>query len=134
MRVVLDSNVIIAAFATRGICDLIFEYCLSKHKIIASEFILREINANLEKKLKLPKKNVKEIISFLKSNCEIYAPPKLEVQVSRDIDDNQILSLADFSSADFIITGDKDLLVLKSFNNIPILTPRNFAEKMKKQN
>lgn len=132
MKVVLDSNVVIAAFATRGICDLIFEYCLTEHRIILSEFILKEVKANLRKKLRLPKANIKEIISFLKSNCDIYSPPKLDIRICRDPDDDQILSLAYFSNAEFMITGDKDLLDLGSFKNIPILTPRDFAEKMKK--
>ena len=132
MKVVLDSNVVIAAFATRGICDLIFEYCLTEHRIILSEFILKEVKANLEKKLKLPKANIKEIISFLNSNCEIYSPPKLDVRVCRDPDDDRILSLAYFSNAEFMITGDKDLLDLGSFKNIPIVTPRDFAVKIKK--
>ncbi len=43
MRLVLDSNVIIAVFATRGLCHALFEYCLENHKVIVCEEILAEL-------------------------------------------------------------------------------------------
>jgi predicted nucleic acid-binding protein len=46
----------------------------------------------------------------------------------RDKDDLRILGLAKVEEPDYIITGDKDLLVLKQFEGIPIITPREFWE------
>ena len=128
MKIVLDSNVLIAAFATRGLCDVVFEHCISEHQIATSRFVLDEVKKNLGKKLKLPQSTISEIESFLKTHCEIHPAPKLGEKVSRDPDDDNILSLAVHSSSDMIITGDRDLLVLKSYKNIPIITPRDFAD------
>lgn len=134
MRVVLDSNVLIAAFATRGLCDVIFEHCINEHEIIISDFILKEVRMNLRQKLKLPKNTVFKIESYLRSHCEIYKSPRLKEKVSRDPDDDNILSLAVYSDSDLIITGDKDLLVSNSYKNIPIITPREFADLIRKNN
>jgi predicted nucleic acid-binding protein len=46
----------------------------------------------------------------------------------RDIDDVKILGLSEVAKPDYIITGDKDLLVLKKFHSVPIITPREFWE------
>ena len=50
--------------------------------------------------------------------------------VSRDPDDDNILAAALASGADFIVTGDLDLLHLKSYHKIKILTPREFLTKL----
>lgn len=133
MKIVLDSNVLIAAFATRGLCDVIFEHCLNEHQIIISKFILKEIKSNLKRKFKLPETTISEIESFLKSHCEIYSPPKLKESISRDPDDDNILSLAVNSDSELIITGDKDLLILKSYKDIPVITPRDFADLIRRK-
>ena len=51
----------------------------------------------------------------------------------RDPDDVKVLSLAVDSKADYIVTGDKDLLVLKKYEGIPILNPRSFSDILRKQ-
>ena len=48
--------------------------------------------------------------------------------VSRDTDDNKILKCALEGNADFIITGDKDLLVLKEYKNIKIINPKGYLD------
>jgi len=49
-----------------------------------------------------------------------------EGKLGRDSDDDNILSCALNGNADLIITGDKDLLILKEFNGIPIFSPGDF--------
>jgi len=48
MKIVLDANVIVAAFASRGLCESIFEVCLSEHELILCEDLLDEIERNLQ--------------------------------------------------------------------------------------
>lgn len=50
MKIVLDTNVHIAALITRGVCSDLLEHCIQYHEIIASEFILSELHRNLSKK------------------------------------------------------------------------------------
>ncbi len=40
MRIVLDANVVVAAFAARGLCESLFELCLGSHEIVLSERLL----------------------------------------------------------------------------------------------
>jgi len=128
MKIVLDANVIIAAFAARGLCEAIMEVCISEHTIVLSDDLLGEILRNLRLKIKLPTKIVDNIGELLREHSNISIPVPLASDVCRDPDDIKILGLAIASNADYIVTGDKDLLVLKSFQDIPILNPRSFSD------
>jgi len=65
MKIVLDSNVIVSAFASRGLCESIFELCLSEHELILCDDLLSEITRVLRIKMKLPPKMVAPINDFL---------------------------------------------------------------------
>jgi putative PIN family toxin of toxin-antitoxin system len=128
MKIVLDANVIIAAFAARGLCESIMEVCLSEHDITLSDDLFDEILRNLRNKIKLPPDVVDNIGALLREHSNISIPVPLASEVCRDPDDIKILGLAVASGADYIVTGDKDLLILKSFQGIPILDPRSFSD------
>ena len=128
MRVILDTNVILAAFAGRGLAHALFELCLEKHEIIISGHILSEVQKNLRKKLKMPEDKVLLITAYLKEFCISSRYKKLDKDACRDIDDVKILGLAEVAKPNYIITGDNDLLVLKKFHSVPIVTPREFWE------
>ena len=128
MRVILDTNVILAAFAGRGLANGVFELCLDKHEIILSEHILTELKKNLQKKLKMPEDKVQRIIEYLREFCTISHYKRLDRMVCRDAEDAKILGLSEVAEPDYIITGDSDLLSLKEFNSVPIITPREFWE------
>lgn len=126
MRVVLDTNVIIAAFAARGLCAEVFEICLSDHAVILSEHILSETYEKLVKKISLPENTAKSIIEYLRDTAEVVEPESIDEAVCRDKDDVKIIGAALKGKARFIITGDDDLLVLKSYKGIRMVTPRDF--------
>jgi putative PIN family toxin of toxin-antitoxin system len=128
VKIVLDANVIIAAFAARGLCESIMEVCLSEHEIVLSDELFDEILRNLRFKIKLPTNIVDNIGELLSEHGNFSIPVSLASDICRDPDDVKILGLAIASNADYIITGDKDLLVLKNFQGIPILNPRSFSE------
>ena len=131
MKVILDTNVIIAAFATRGLCSAVLELCIDRFEVFLSEQILKEISVHLVDKIKLPSAKWQSIINFLKENCSV-SPIDNKVNSScRDENDIHVLGLAQHSSADYIITGDKDLLVLIRHDNTKIITPREFWEIVK---
>jgi len=128
MKLVFDTNVIFSAFVTHGLADSIFEFCLQQHTIVLSDHILGELEKNFSKKLKISPDKIQAILSFLKEFCLIADSKKLNKNVCRDHEDDKILGLAVNAGVDFIITNDKDLLVLKKFESIAILTPREFWE------
>lgn len=126
MKVVLDSNVIVAAFAARGLCGALFELCLDRHTIILSDFILAEVRRAFAQKLKMPQHSISKIESYLREICVLSSFDKITKNICRDKDDNNIIALAVSAKADFIITGDKDLLVLKKYQSVRIVSPREF--------
>lgn len=126
MKIVLDSNIIIAAFAGRGLCNSLFELCLDRYEIIISEFILTEVSRTLHNKIKMPLQNVQIIIDYLKEFCVLSTYDKLSENICRDKNDNHIISLAVSNNVDYLITGDKDLLVLKKYKKVKIISPREF--------
>ena len=127
MKIVLDANVIIAAFAARGLCESIMEVCLSDHEILLCDELLEEILINLRLKIKLSTKIVDDIGDLLMEQVSMIDPVPLSPDICRDLDDIKVLGLAVAGSANCIVTGDKDLLILKEFQGIPILTPRAFS-------
>ena len=126
MRIVLDTNVLIAAFIARGICHQLLEHCVSHHELVISEFILDEVREKLGAKFKFTSEIASEVIALLRSRMEIVKPASLAKPVCRDADDDNILAAAVAGNCDCIITGDKDLLVLKQFQGIDILSPSEF--------
>lgn len=131
MRVVLDTNVLLAAFATRGLCEAVFAVCLESHRIVLSDFILNETREHLLGKFKLPTEQAEEIVKFLVEHYEIVEPEKVTSNACRDADDLPVLGTMLAGQADRLISGDKDLLELGEFKGISILTPRQFYDQLK---
>ncbi len=127
MKIVLDDNVVVAAFATRGLCESILELCFHSHGIMLCEDLLDEILRNLRQKIELPGGIVEDIGKLLREQASIVSPIPLAADLCCDPDDVKILGLAIAANADCIVTGDKDLLILEKFQGIPILTPRSFS-------
>jgi putative PIN family toxin of toxin-antitoxin system len=130
VKVVLDTNVLLAAFATRGLCEAVLTVCLDGHQIILSEPILTEASKNLTSKFKMPAAQVRQIIDFLRENAELVEPQPVPADSCRDPKDLVILGTAAAGGADCLVSGDEDLLILKQFRTIPILSPRAFYDKL----
>jgi len=127
MRIVLDANVIIAAFAARGLCESVLELCLVSHDLLLSEALLTEIRGNLHRKIKLPPKTVEQIEHILRENGTLLVPALISANTCRDPGDAHVLGLAVAGQAECLVTGDKDLLVLKRFRQCQIMSPREFS-------
>lgn len=132
MKIVLDTNVLIASFVTKGLSADVYDYCYVNHELFISEWILDELKEKLSSKLKFSDEKIVKIITLI---CESFTKLEIEINIPdicRDKDDNNILALAEEISADYIITGDKDLLVLEKYKTTLIVNPRKFWEKEKK--
>ena len=126
MKIVLDTNVLIAALIARGVCHDLLEHCVLRHALFTSEFILEETHEKLIEKFGYTAELAAETVSVLRSRMKVVTPSELETQVCRDPDDDNILAAAVSGNCDCIITGDKDLLVLKAYEGIDIFSPRDF--------
>ena len=70
----------------------------------------------------------------LRSLAEVIKSPPLPQPICRDPDDDEVLATAIAGQADLIISGDNDLLSLKQFQNIPILSPADALELIEAKN
>lgn len=126
MNLVLDTNVLIAAFIAKGFCHTLVEQCLRVHSVIASEFILNELREKLTEKFKYSDEDANAVDALLRSRMRVVEPIPLASNVCRDPDDDMVLATALTGKAACIITGDQDLLTLKKFSGIDILSPAEF--------
>ena len=100
MRVFLDTNIIVSAFATRGLCADLFREILAAHTLITSEHILQETEDVLARRFKVPEETVGEIIALLRKQ-EIVTPSDTPPQISiRDLDDLPVVAAAIEAKAD----------------------------------
>ncbi|GAB4181410.1 MAG: putative toxin-antitoxin system toxin component, PIN family [Terrimicrobiaceae bacterium] len=125
MRIVLDTNVLFAAFVAHGVCSGLYEECLSHGHVVVSRFILEELHEKLLAKAKLSQSEAEEVIDAVKADAEIVEVQPLAAPVFCDADDDWILVTALAAKANALVTGDKDVLVLGRHGGIPILTPRD---------
>ncbi|MFM9074733.1 MAG: putative toxin-antitoxin system toxin component, PIN family [Bacteroidota bacterium] len=103
-----------------------------KVKIIISDYLLAEIKM-VTSKNKLKKYFDPDIVSELLSLLDIIGErvkPREIKKVCRDPKDDFLLALSKQGKANYLITGDKDLLELKLFSQTKILTPKQFKEKI----
>ena len=125
MRIVFDTNVLFSAFTAHGVCAGLYEECLQRAQIVVSTDILGELQEKLLTKGGLTLAETREVIRAVRADAEIAKATPLPEPVCRDADDDLILAAAFAAKADALVTGDRDLLVLKRFKGIPILNPRD---------
>jgi putative PIN family toxin of toxin-antitoxin system len=131
MKVFLDTNVLVSAVATRGLCSDVLREVLRHHHLIISPELLTELESVFRKTLGLPQNIIFEFIEVIKQDSQLSVPsPLLNVNI-RDKDDLLMLSSALNGGADLFITGDKELLGLQSIRNMGIVSPRMFWGRLK---
>ncbi len=126
MKVVLDTNVLIAAFIARGACHELLEHCVLKHTVVASGFILSEFEEKLVSKFGFDLREAASAALLLRSRTLVFEPVAPPPRICRDRDDDNVLALASSFAVDCIVTGDRDLLDLRSHGEIPVLDPAGF--------
>lgn len=125
MKIVFDTNVLFSAFVTHGVCAGLYEECLQRAQIVVSPGILNELEENLRAKVRLTSSEARDIIRAVRADAEVVKPTPLAKAVCRDPGDDHILAAGLAANADAIVTGDRDLLVLKRFRAISILNPHD---------
>ena len=126
---VCDSNVYISAIVFGGIPrDVVM---LGEHRqiqLVVSPGLVSEVERVLARKFEWEQRRVRRICQPLWETAR-FVKPATDVGVCRDPKDDHLLALAMDGEARYLITGDRDLLVLSPFHGIQIVTPARFLDK-----
>jgi putative PIN family toxin of toxin-antitoxin system len=129
VRVFFDTNVLVSAFASRGICADLLRHVLVEHDLVTGEIVLTELKRTLLKRIKVPPKVVAEVEDLLRDH-EVVAKPRRHLDLGlRDPDDEWIVASAVAGKADALVTGDRDILETTVHLPIRVYTPRQFWEQ-----
>lgn len=133
MRVVLDTNVLVSALIVKvGKPAQIMKY-VGHFESMTSEEILQETRTTLyrrriRQRYLITAEDIESYIGALHAASSIVQPSITVHAVESDPDDDKFLALAQETRADYIVSGDPDLVELVEFAGILILTPARFLE------
>jgi putative PIN family toxin of toxin-antitoxin system len=131
VRVFLDTNVLVAAFATRGLCADVLRVVLAEHDWVTGEVVLAGLRAVLERRLELPIRTVADILAFLRAHEVVARPDEPSDAPVRDPDDRWVLASAIAGHVDVLVTGDQGLLAVAETAPVPILNRRGFWNRLR---
>ncbi|NIM47522.1 MAG: putative toxin-antitoxin system toxin component, PIN family [Candidatus Aenigmarchaeota archaeon] len=140
LRAVVDTNIIVSGTisSSGSPYEVLEAWRLRKFTLITSPLITKEVERvfnypKIKEAYRLDTKTIKAILARL-NKYSVLTQGKLKVtEIKEDPPDNMFLACAKEGAADFIVTGDDHLLDLRSFQGIPIVTPRHFLEILKER-
>lgn len=132
MRLILDTNVLVGAAATRGLCADLLRLVLSEHELVLSNTVRQEFERVATERLKLPPQLVREWLAFLRVEADVFEGAADIRITTRDRDDDLVLAEAIVAAADLLVTGDGDLLAVAAAASIGIVTPRECWERLRR--
>ena len=129
MRVVFDTNIFISAFATSGFQaqKAIDRVTVGNDHLLVSKQIIDEVLNVLERKFDHDSEGVARTALLIADMGELLAT-KQRLRLLKDDPDNRILECALAGRADLIVTGDRELLDLKQFEGIRIVSLRAYLD------
>ncbi len=129
LRVVLDTNVLVSAFQfPSGTAATLWDALgRGRYLLVSSPAIVREFAAILRNPFEWEEADVKRAVRLLARKASFVNPTSIPDAVPDDPDDNHIVACALAGRADLIVTGDKDLLRLKEYQDIPIVRTMDFV-------
>jgi putative PIN family toxin of toxin-antitoxin system len=132
-RIVIDSNILVSILkGSRGLSPLYAAFKEGRLTLAVSSETLKELAVVLSRpQLQIKRSDIKELFRLIKIKALRVEPRVKFPDACRDPKDNFILELAQEAKADFVITNDQDLLVLKTFHNIPIISANKFIARLK---
>lgn len=129
-RVVVDTNVLVSAWLFGGVPRTVLELALNTQiEGVISPQLLSELSDVLLKKFKFSAAKAKAVENKIKSRFRV-VQPKASISILKDTADNRVLEAAVAGKCHSIITGDKELLALKKFRKIIIISPNNFLNQI----
>jgi putative PIN family toxin of toxin-antitoxin system len=134
VRVFLDTNVLVSAFASRGLCAEVLESVLLDHDLIVGRNMLRELDKALRQKIKLRAARSAEILDLVSSEAVRIVDKAEPASAKVDADDALVLGEALAGEAEAFVTGDAELLRVATLGTLRIVSPRQFWELLRSRN
>ncbi len=129
MRVVLDTNIVVSGLLWKRAPHALLQAVLRKEvDAYVTAWLLDELSdvmsrAKLAAKVKASGMSASELVTSYAQVTQFVTPAWPVEVVARDPDDDHVLACALAAQADLIVSGDLDLLELKAYEGIPIVTP-----------
>ena len=133
MRVFFDTNVLVSAFATRGLCADVVRLALAEHELVTGEVNIEEFRRVLARQFDLPVYLIDEAEQLLRSHEVVAVPAEMPDVPIRDPRDLQILATAMAARVDVIVTGDRDFLDVASEIPVRVVDPRGFWDLLRRR-
>ena len=130
MRVFLDTNVLVSALATRGLCADLYERLITEHETVIGEPVILEVLDILQRKFKATPTllvNVEAELRLLEVIPAQVSAPQFPI---KDKEDPWIIACALQANAEYFVTGDAELLSLGKADKLPIISPRECWQKL----
>ena len=131
IRAVLDTNIIISSIFWKGNPhEVVRRGIIGDYQWVTSAEILDEVANKLRTKFKFPEESIQELVDILLTHCHVIELGS-KFDIVRDKSDNKIIECAYDGKANCIVTGDPDLLDLKEFKSIRILSAKEFLNMLR---
>ncbi|MCF7817206.1 MAG: putative toxin-antitoxin system toxin component, PIN family [Kiritimatiellales bacterium] len=132
MKIVCDTNVLVSATLSDGTPRKLLRLiaCGEVENAVSLEILAEAKNVWVRPKFGLSPEQVTQAIDVFSEISLLVAPVQPVDVIKDDPSDNRILEAADAAKADCIVSGDKHLLNLQSWNGIEILSPASFLERL----
>ena len=137
-RVLLDANILISYLlnpaADRPITQIVQAGVLGAFTLLLPAALLEEMSAKIARKpylaARIEQAEAAQFAAILRRTGETIAAIEASIPpVTRDPKDDYLLAYAVIGQADYLLTGDEDLLVLQQVQGVTICSPREFIEK-----
>jgi len=129
VKIFLDTNVLAAALATRGLCAELFEVVLQSHELLISNSIIKELERILPEKWGQSESVTNGFIALLDEEAILVSENRLSPLLP-DPDDEPHIAAALSAKSDVFVTGNKMLSNLQSIEGMPIISPRGLWEML----
>jgi|WetSurMetagenome_2_1015567.scaffolds.fasta_scaffold01518_11 putative PIN family toxin of toxin-antitoxin system len=133
MRALLDTNVIVSAVTTRGLCADVFRAVVSEHELITCPTILQEVERILRTKFLVPGDLISEYLELVGQDAIVAESAGVPDILIKDKDDLAIVAAAFNARAQVLVTGDRALQGITSIEKVRIVSPRAFWEELTAQ-
>jgi putative PIN family toxin of toxin-antitoxin system len=130
LKVCLDTNVVVSAVATRGVCADLLHVILAEHELVLGETVLTEMRRVLSRKIGLSRDTVRELETFLRRQATVVTAREAVSTTTLDAADAAVLAEAAAADVDVLVTGDRELLEVAN-SPVAIVSPRGLWERLR---